>query len=367
MNLIPRMSKFLIAAIILIPVLSCCRKNPPQRENKKAIAVPAMVTLTSPENNKVIKCGDKVRIAYSINREGVSIDSVAVFEGRKHALSVSGDPGELFWNSENSKVGQNTLRVQFYYSDSLRESHNVSLIILSDIIPVNYTYRVINKYPHDDQAYTQGLVYENGHLYESTGLEGKSTVRIVDIESGSAVRMVPLASQYFGEGIALFNDRIYQVTYRSQVGFVYDKNTLEQIRSFDYQIREGWGLATDGKNLIMSDGTSQLFFIEPEFFTQVDQIRVFDNTGMVDSLNEIEYINGKILANVYGKNFIVIIDPATGKVLGKVDFTKLIPPGYENDMGRVLNGIAWNPENRHLYITGKNWPVLYEVALEPSL
>jgi glutamine cyclotransferase len=241
------------------------------------------------------------------------------------------------------------------------------MIILSDIIPHNYTYHVVNKYPHDAQAYTQGLVFDNGYLYESTGIEGKSSIRIVDIKSGKPIKLLPLSPQYFGEGIALFNDQIYQVTYKEQVGFVYDKNTLKQIRSFDYQIREGWGLATDGQNLIMSDGTSQLFYIEPEYFTQIDQIRVFDNTGMIDSLNEMEFIKGKILANVYGKSFIVIVDPDNGKVLGKIDLKELIPEGFENDYGHVLNGIAWNPSTEHLYITGKNWPVLYEIALQPAL
>jgi len=358
--------KSLIFIIIIVPVLSCCRKNAPQTE-KETIVRPTVVTLNSPEPNKVIKCTDPVKIAYTKNQAGIAIDSVAVFEGRNHSFSKPGDPGELYWNSGDSKMGQNTLRVQFYYSDSLTESHNINLIILSDMVPHNYTYRVVNKYPHDNQAYTQGLVFDNGYLYESTGVQGKSSIRIVDIKTGRPVKMVPMAPQFFGEGIALYNDQIYQVTYKSQVGFVYDKNTLNQIRKFDYQIREGWGLTTDGHNLIMSDGTSQLFFIEPEYFTQVDQIRVFDNTGMIDSLNEMEYINGKILANVYGKSFIVIIDPAKGKVLGKADFKDLIPEGYENDSGQVLNGIAWNPENGHLYITGKNWPVLYEVELSPSL
>jgi len=349
-----------------MPVLSCCRKNAPQRE-QEVITRPTVVKLVSPEPNKVIHCGDSVRIAYTLNQQEIKIDSIAVFDGKRHSLSKAGDPGEIYWHSDESKMGQNTLRVQVFFNDSLNESHNLNLIILSDIIPRNYGYRVINNYPHDDQAYTQGLVFDGGWLYESTGLEGKSTVRIVDISTGKPHKMMPLAPQYFGEGIALFNDQIYQITYKSKVGFVYDKNTLSLIRSFDYQIREGWGLATDGKNLIMSDGSSQLFFIEPEYFTQVDQIRVFDNTGMIDSLNEIEYINGKILANVYGKSFIVIVDPATGKVLGKADFKDLIPKGFENDYGRVLNGIAYNPLTGHLYITGKNWPVLYEIVLDPTI
>jgi glutamine cyclotransferase len=189
----------------------------------------------------------------------------------------------------------------------------------------------------------------------------------VDPASGKPNKLVPLPAQYFGEGIALYNDRIYQITYKSQVGFIYDKTTLERIRSFDYQIGEGWGLTTDGNHLIMSDGSSQLYFIEPEFFTQVDKIDVFDNQGMIPSLNELEFIRGRVLANVYGESYIVFIDPASGKVTGKLDLHALMPKGTEGDMGKVLNGIAWNPANGNLFITGKDWPVLYEISLRPSL
>jgi glutamine cyclotransferase len=358
------MLKYLILAIALIPVLSCCRKNAPQKSTESKVQ-PTLVTLVAPQPNTVIQCGDVLKIVYQ-HHDSVTIDSVSVFSGKDHNLSVSGDPGFLSWNSVNSKMGQTTLRAVFY-TDSIQESHNVNIVILSDIVPQKYTYRIVGKYPHDNQAYTQGLVFDNGYLYESTGLEGKSSVRIVHIQSGKPEKITALPPQYFGEGIALFNDQVYQITYKSQVGFVYDKKTLSKIRSFDYQIREGWGLTTDGKNLIMSDGTSVLFFIEPEFFTQVSQIRVFDDKGMIDSLNEIEFINGKILANVYGQTYIVIIDPLTGKVLGKVEFRDIMPEGSINDYSRVLNGIAWNPENGHLYITGKNWPVLYEIELVPAI
>ncbi len=358
--------KYVIILAVIVPALSCCRKNAPQKQPGTTV-IPSVISLNAPESNKVVTCGDPVKISYTRKNQDVRIDSVIVFEGRNQVMARQGDPGELEWNSGRSKMGQNTLRVQFYYNDSLKESHNVNVIVLSDIVPVNYSYSVVAKYPHDNQAYTQGLVYDGGYLLESTGLEGKSTLRVVDIKSGKTEKLVSLAPKFFGEGIALLNDNIYQVTYKNQVGFVYDKNTLSQIRSFDYQFREGWGLGTDGTHLIMSDGTSQLFFIEPEYFTQVDQIRVFDNKGMIDSLNEIEYINGKILSNIYGESYIVIIEPTTGKVIGKVDFSKLVPEGYQNNMGYVLNGIAWNPSTGNLYITGKNWPVLYEVKLTPSL
>jgi glutamine cyclotransferase len=260
-----------------------------------------------------------------------------------------------------------TLKVVVFYNDSLQESHTTNLVILSDIVPRKYAYRVVRQFPHDPEAYTQGLFFENGYLYESTGLEGKSSLRMVNISSGKPEKMVSLGREFFGEGIALFHDQIYQVTYKSQVGFVYDKKTLEQIRSFDYQIREGWGLTTDGKYLVMSDGSSQLYFIEPDFFTQVDRIEVFDNKGMIPSLNELEYFRGKVLANVYGESDIVIIDPLSGKVLGRLDLYKLMPRGSEGDLGKVLNGIAADPQSGHLYVTGKHWPVLYEIELMPSL
>lgn len=355
---------YLVLALAIIPLLSCCRKSTPQKGDDKKVQ-PSMVRLASPEPNKVIRCGDMLEIIYQVD-DSVTLDSVELFSGKEHHMTVPGNPGKISWNSASSKMGRTTLRLVFY-ADTLRESHNVIIVILSDIVPLKYTYRIIGKYPHDNQAYTQGLVFDNGHLYESTGLEGKSSVRIVDIKSGNPVRVTPLEPQYFGEGIALFKDQVYQITYKSQVGFVYDKETLARLRSFDYQIREGWGLTTDGTNLIMSDGSSALFFIEPEFFTQVGVIHVFDNQGMVDSLNEIEYINGKIFANVYGQTYIVIIDPLTGKVLGKAEFKDIMPEGSINDYSRVLNGIAWNPETRHLYITGKNWPVLYEVELVPAI
>jgi glutamine cyclotransferase len=298
---------------------------------------------------------------------GNILDSVLVLADKTSPLSFRGDHTRFYWHSGRDRVGQVTLKIVVYYNDSLQESHTANLVILSDVIPKKYSYKVIRQYPHDPEAYTQGLFHDNGYLYESTGLEGQSSLRIVNISSGKPEKMVSLGREFFGEGIALFKDQIYQITYKSQVGFVYDKKTLEQIRSFDYQIREGWGLTTDGQNLVMSDGSSQLYYIEPEFFTQVDRIEVFDNKGLIPSLNELEYFRGKILANVYGESDIVIIDPRSGKVTGKLDLHKLMPRGSEGDLNKVLNGIACDPQSGHLFVTGKHWPVLYEIELTPSL
>jgi glutamine cyclotransferase len=368
MHAVLRNPGLLFLAFTLILLLSCCRKNAPQKSEVSAgLSRQNRTTLILPRPNTVITWGDSVQVEIRKPGNDIHIDSIRLITGKKPHLTVKGHPDKTYWPSQGSRVGQITLQVMVFYNDSLQDTHFAGLVLLSDIAPRKYDYRVIGQYPHDDQAYTQGLFYQDGVLYESTGLQGKSSLRIVEISTGKPLKNVTLPPEVFAEGIALYRDQIYQITYRSQVGFVYDRKTLDQIRSFDYQIKEGWGLTTDGQNMIMSDGSAQLFFIEPEFFTQTDRIEVFDNRGMVDSLNEIEYINGKIVANVYGESFIVIIDPQTGKVTGKAEFEKLMPEGFKGDYNKVLNGIAYNPQNGHLYITGKNWPVLYEIELIPAL
>jgi glutamine cyclotransferase len=362
-----RLSPLVVIAFTVMLSLSCCRKTPPQQSQPVQQFQQTVTQLITPKPNTVITCGDSVKIELNQLHNNIKIDSVSIVAANKPGITVQGCPGTIYWQTGDIKVGQTTLGIQVFYADSMHESHNVSIVVLSDIVPEKYAYRVINTFPHDDKAYTQGLIFDDGILYESTGLQGKSSLRTVNISTGKIINMVALAPQYFGEGIAIYNNQIYQITYKSQVGFVYDKKTLRQIRSFDYQIPEGWGLTTDENNLIMSDGSAQLFFIEPEFFTQVNKIEVFDNLGMIDSLNELEFIKGKILANVYGQSYIVIIDPSTGKATGTVELRDLMPKGFRGDYNRVLNGIAYNPLTGNLYVTGKNWPVLYEIKLIPSL
>jgi glutamine cyclotransferase len=348
--------------------LSCCRKNAPQIISETSVPDQVLVTkLQSPSPGTVIKYGDSVKIELLLVSPEIKIDSVTILTNKNQSAFTTGFQDGFFWRSDSCRVGQNTLKIKVFYQDSLHESHTVKLVVLSDVSPLNYSYRVIRKFPHDKESYTQGLVYDNGYLFESTGLEGKSSLRLVNLVTGNPEKIIHLDNKFFGEGIALFKDQVYQITYKNQVGFIYDKKTFEQIRSFDYKINEGWGLTTDGQNLIMSDGTSQLYIIEPDFFTQIDRFEIFDNKGMISSLNELEYINGKILANVYGESYIVVIDPATGKVIGKLDLHRLMPKGSEGDMNYVMNGIAYNAQNRHLYITGKHWPVLYEIELNPPL
>lgn len=241
-------------------------------------------------------------------------------------------------------------------------------LVLADDKPANstalhYTYSVVNMYPHDTNAFTEGLVFEDGFLYESTGLYGNSSLRRVDLETGEVLQLRTLQSRYFGEGIAIVGDEIVQLTWQSHVGFVYDKDTFSLLREFEYPT-EGWGLTYDGKRLIMSDGTSNLYFLDPVTFKRIGQVVVHD-TGPVTELNELEYIKGAVYANIWGQNKIAVINPQTGQVTAWIDLTG-IQDSKNQDPNNVLNGIAYDTNGDRLFVTGKMWPHIFEIKLVPS-
>lgn len=227
----------------------------------------------------------------------------------------------------------------------------------------NFTYEVLNTYPHDKNAFTQGLVYDDGVLYEGTGLRGQSSLRKVELETGNILQIHNLSSQFFGEGITIFGNRIIQLTWQSKIGFVYNKDTFELIQEFNYST-EGWGITHDGNRLIMSDGSETLYFLHPETFEVVDQIKVYNNSGPITKLNELEYIHGEIYANVWQMDQIVKIDPKSGQVTGWITLTGLLTPEEQN-AANVLNGIAYDAEVDRLFVTGKRWPKMFEIELVP--
>ena len=235
------------------------------------------------------------------------------------------------------------------------------LLSCSDAKVKVYGIEVVAEYPHDTDAYTQGLYFDEGKLYESTGLHGKSTFRKVDFESGEVIKRLDFDKKYFVEGSVRFKDNIYILTWDSRIAFVYDAKTLEYKSSWKYP-REGWGLTTDGRQLIASDGSANLYFLD-ENFAQKDKKLVTIENRPVRWLNELEYIDGKVWANVYTTGEIVIINPKTGKVEGVVDCRGLLPKSLRKPSTDVLNGIAYNPDTRKIYLTGKNWPKLYEIKL----
>lgn len=231
--------------------------------------------------------------------------------------------------------------------------------------PPVYSYRVVSAYPHDPGAFTQGLVYEDDVLYEGTGLWGESTLRKVDLEMGDVLQSHALPDQYFGEGITIWGDKILQLTWKSGVGFVYDRNSFEMLDTFDY-VTEGWGITHDGTNLIMSDGTATLHFWDPETFEEIRQVQVHDERGPVARLNELEYIQGRVYANVWQTDLMAIIDPENGQVTGWVNLNGLLQTKDLQQAADVLNGIAYDADRDRLFVTGKWWPKLFEIALIPA-
>jgi glutaminyl-peptide cyclotransferase len=229
---------------------------------------------------------------------------------------------------------------------------------------INYTYEVVNAYPHDTNAFTEGLVYDNGFLYESTGLNGNSTLRKVEVQTGRTLQLYSLPPQFFGEGITIFGDRIIQITWQSQKGFVYDKDSFDVLEEFTYR-GEGWGITHDDTRLIMSSGSATLSFLDPVTFRIVGEVQVTDGNTPVTNLNELEYVNGDVYANVWHQDRIAIINIQTGQVKGWINLAGLY--NVENaDPENVLNGIAYDAHGGRLFVTGKRWPQLFEIKLNPT-
>lgn len=225
-----------------------------------------------------------------------------------------------------------------------------------------YSYEVVNSYPHDVDAFTQGLVFHEGALYESTGLNGKSSIRQVDLQTGQVIRKLDVPSQYFAEGLAIMNGRAYQLTWLSQFGYIYDLSSFDVLKTFNYP-GEGWGLTHDGRSLIMSDGTNRLRFLDPESFELQRVISVYDGSTPVNYLNELEYIDGEIYANVWQSNRVAIIEPGGGRINGWIDLRGLLKPEDRTGPVDVLNGIAYDADHKRLFVTGKLWPKLFEIRL----
>ncbi|MEP6571010.1 MAG: glutaminyl-peptide cyclotransferase [Acidobacteriota bacterium] len=234
----------------------------------------------------------------------------------------------------------------------------------NQVVPT-YGYEIVHVYPHDPNAFTQGLVFHNGDFLESTGEVGRSSLRRVEIGNSTVLQKVDVPEPYFAEGITLLKGKIYQLTWQHQLGFVYDGLSFEKTGEFNYS-GEGWGLATDGESLILSDGTNHIRFLDPENFKVTRAIAVLDGRTAVEEINELEYVKGEIYANIWHADRIARIDPKTGKVIGWINLAGLLKPGEVQDEEAVLNGIAYDEASGRLFITGKLWPKLFEIRLMPK-
>lgn len=227
------------------------------------------------------------------------------------------------------------------------------------------TYEVINRYPHDPGAFTQGLIYLDGYLYESTGLYGESSLRKVALETGEVLKQVDLPQDVFGEGLTVWDETLLQLTWREGTGFVYDLETFALMGQFSYPM-EGWGLTHDGERLILSDGTSTLYYVDPNTYQITGRVNVTYQGAGVERLNELEFIRGEVFANIWQTDRIVRINPHTGEVTGWIDLGGILDPGLRTPDTDVLNGIAYDPAGDRLFVTGKRWPVLYQIRLVPG-
>lgn len=229
-------------------------------------------------------------------------------------------------------------------------------------VPINYTYEVVAVFPHDPNAFTQGLLFDQGILYEGTGLYEESTLRKVELATGAVIQQIALPDQFFGEGITIVGDRLFQLTWREGRGFIYDKQSFAKQAEFTYPT-EGWGLTTDGDQLLMSDGSAQIYRLDAATLKLVETINVHDGAEPIVNLNELEFINGVIYANIWQSDRIAQIDPASGAVIGWIDLTGLLPAADRTTSTDVLNGIAYLPDEDRLFVTGKKWPKLFEIRL----
>ena len=337
------MSRFKYFSIIVLSLfLANCASNMPK------------LTVKTNAKNNTVKLGETVKLSLQ-NPDGISITSI------KYLLE--GKPVTENLKLDNVKLGKQNLVAQVITgNDTIIAESN--LVVLNNKQPEIYSYEIINTYPHDITSYTQGLEFYKGELFESTGQYNESKLRKVDYKTGNVLKNIDLKSGYFGEGLTVLDDKIYQLTWQADTGFIYDVNTFEKLNIFRYNnSKEGWGICNDGKLLYKSDGTEKIWILNTTTVSEDDKIEVYTNKAKIKSLNELEWINGKIYANIYQQNGVVIVNPINGAVEGVIDFSPLKDLVKQHSGLDVLNGIAYNPETETIFVTGKRWDKLFEVKI----
>ncbi|PKQ44136.1 glutaminyl-peptide cyclotransferase [Confluentibacter flavum] len=264
---------------------------------------------------------------------------------------------------KNTKLGNQNIEATIFFNNEQQKTV-IKITVLNSEPPKIYSYKIINEYPHDITSYTQGLEFFNDTLYESTGQHKESKLRKLDYKTGNVLKNINLADQYFGEGLTIINNKIYQLTWQGGLGFVYDVNTFEKLNDFKYgKSKEGWGLCNDNKTIYKSDGTEHIWLLNPDTMVEEDHIQVYTNKGKIVEINEMEWINGEIYANRYQKDGVAIINPTNGAVIGVIDFSPLKKLVTQHQGLDVLNGIAYNPKTKTIFVTGKRWDKLFEVEV----
>lgn len=292
------------------------------------------------------------------NKQGKTLDKVVYFmDGKELALNNNAITFNI------SSLGNKTIEAKVYYEDTHGSVYK-KVKVLSSTPPELYTYEIVNTFPHDIKAFTQGLEFHKDTLYETTGRKGESSLRKIDYKTGEVLQKVDLDNTFFGEGLSILNGKIYQLTWQSKSGFIYDLNSLEKVDSFKYgESKEGWGLCNDGKMLYKSDGTEKIWLLNPETLVEEGFIQTVTNKSIFNKANELEYVAGKIYANVWQKESMMIIDAKSGAIEGVINFGGLKEKVTKHDKLNVLNGVAYHPTRQSFFVTGKYWDKLFEVKI----
>jgi glutamine cyclotransferase len=317
----------------------------------------------SPEAGTTYKAGDEVKIKAGFPADS-KVDSV-VYMLDALKLGVSKDTSGISLKTDTIPLGIKLITAKIYAAGKSEEV-TTNILLLAAKAPEQFTYKVEKTFPHDTSSYTEGLQFLDGVMYESTGEPAHSTVQKVNLQTGKAIQLTKLKDEYFGEGLSVVGNKVIQLTWKNKIGLVYDKATLKLLNIFANNVGvEGWGMCFDGKRLYMDDSTNRIWFLDKDTYQQKGFIDVCDDKGQIDSINELEYIDGKLYANIYQKDTILVINPKTGAVEQSIDMKDLYPmadrPQDRDWDNNVLNGIAWDAKEKRLFVTGKKWPHLYQV------
>lgn len=317
----------------------------------------------SPLAGTSVNLGDSINLQLNLPNKA---DSVVFFTD---GIKLGNYKGESALHISTSKLslGIKTIDAKVYRGTEEPEELSTNIVVKSTLVPEKLKYSVQSTFNHDTSSYTQGLEFHNGFLYESDGLTGESSIRKTEISTGKVLQLTKISDEIFAEGITIVGDKIFMLTYRNAINLEFELNSLMLIRQFPVQYqREGWGLCNDGKVIYSTDGTNSIYILNKDTYMQERAIEVYDHKGPVNELNELEFVDGMIYANIYNSSRIVIIDPTTGQVKAEVDLSNLYPDSrrtMKDFEGFVLNGIAWDSKGKRLFVTGKKWDKLFQIKL----
>ena len=341
-------SLLLLAAVALICSCVSCNNNNQLGGN---------ITL-NPEAGTNLKSGQplNVRISYG----GIKPDSI-IYLLDSLRVGVKKDSSAMVIKTDTMKLGIRTITAKIFEGGK-QQDISTNIVLLSSVVPEEYTFKIEKVFPHDTASFTEGLQYADGYLYESAGEYGQSELRKVELNTGKVIQRIKLDTKYFGEGIAVVGNKIMQLTYKEKVGFVYDKSSFKLLDTFTNNVGiEGWGVCYDGSKIYMDDSSNRIWFLDKNNYHQVGYVDVYDDKRPIDSINEMEYINDKLYVNVWQTDTIIAVNPKTGVVLQRIDLSTLYPKSKRNPNADVLNGIAYDKVNNRIFITGKKWDKLFQV------